>query len=150
MRIADICTRHVIHIPSNISLREAASTMRSQQVGALIVVEQSDGKCKPVGIITDRDIVVAAIAEGLNPDSLTVADVMATSLVCCSENADLFEIIALMRLRGIRRIPVLDADDSLAGLVTADDIIGAVAEHLSELARAVVSEEAIESRLRHE
>jgi len=144
MRIGDICTRRVIQIDPGTSLLEAANTMRRQQVGALVVTEQRDNLPSPIGIVTDRDIVVAVIAAGVNPQSLAVCEVMARSLATCGERDELFDVIELMRKRGIRRLPVVDAAGALIGMITADDIVGAVAEHLSELAKALVSEESME------
>lgn len=148
MRIADICTRQVVHIGATASLREAAETMRTRHVGTIVVVDQPSGERVPVGILTDRDIVVAVVAEDVDVGSLTVADVMSRRVATCSEDQDLFEAIAIMRERGVRRLPVLDAKGGLAGLVAADDVFSALAECLRDLSGALAREQAQEMEAR--
>ncbi|HEX6834054.1 MAG TPA: CBS domain-containing protein [Rudaea sp.] len=146
MRIADICSQHVICIEPGASLSEAAALMRRQQVGALVVTDPDRHPRQPFGIVTDRDIVVGVVAAQVGTEALTVADVMARSLATCRGDDDLFDVVRLMRTRGVRRLPVVDAQGLLVGIVTADDLVGALADHLSTLAGLLVNEEAMEER----
>ncbi|NCT66240.1 MAG: CBS domain-containing protein [Rhodanobacteraceae bacterium] len=148
MRIADICTRHVVHIGATASLREAAETMRTRHVGTVVVVDQPNGERVPIGIVTDRDLVVAVVAEGVDPGSLTVADVMSRRVATCMEDQDMFEAIEIMRERGVRRLPVLNAKGGLAGIVAADDIFGALGECMRDLGRALTRAQAHEMEAR--
>jgi CBS domain-containing protein len=148
MRIADICTTQVAHIGPDASVREAAETMRKRHVGSLVVIEQPDGERVPIGIITDRDIVVAVVAANVDADTLFVADVMTRHLATCNEDQELFDAIGVMRLRGVRRLPVLDAKGGLAGLLSADDIYGALGSHLRELGHALTREQVREMEVR--
>lgn len=148
MRIADICTRDVVHIAATASLHDAAETMRDRHVGALVVVHQFDGERIPVGMLTDRDIVLSVIAPGAEIDALSVSDVMNGDVATCAERDDLFDAIRTMRDRGVRRLPVLDAQGNLAGMVAADDIYGALGTHLQELSRALTEEQVREMQLR--
>ena len=148
MHIADICTRDVIHVSADTSLREAAEVMRHRHVGALVVVGQPDAERIPVGILTDRDIVLSVLAPGVDLDALKVADVMNTDLATCRERDGLFDAIRIMREHGVRRLPVLDASGGLAGLVAADDIYAALGTHLQELSRALTREQVREMQTR--
>ncbi len=148
MRIADICTRHVVLIAAEASLDEAAETMRTHHVGALVVTEQPNGERIPVGIITDRDIVLAVVAAGVAPKTLTAGDVMTHPLATCSEDQELFDAIQTMRERGVRRLPVLNAKGGLVGMVAADDIFGALGTHMRDLSQVLGHEQAREMQVR--
>lgn len=148
MRIGEICTRNVVRIEPGQSLRAAAELMRKRHVGSVVVVDEPDGERAPVGIITDRDIVLAVVAPGVDPAVLTVGDVMTRALATCAESDDVFGAIEAMRRRGVRRLPVLDDKGVLAGMVSADDIYGALGVHLQELAQALTREQAREMALR--
>lgn len=148
MRIADICTRDVVQIAANASLDEAAETMRRRHVGALVVTEQPNGEHIPVGIITDRDIVLAVVAPGVPPETLTAGDVMTHPLATCREDEELFDAIQTMRERGVRRLPVLNAKGGLAGIVAADDIFSALGAHMRDLSQVLGHEQARETQVR--
>ena len=150
MRISDICTRHVFHIAPIASVREAAEKMRKCHVGALVVMDQPNGKRVAAGIVTDRDIVVGVVAAGIDPQSLTVADIMSRNPATCGETDDLLRAIEIMRSRGVRRLPVLDGDGNLSGIVTADDISGGITRELNEMSRALVGEQVREMQQRTE
>ena len=148
MRISDICTGHVVHCRPEASVRDAAEAMRRHHVGALVVVDEPNGERLPIGMLTDRDIVVAVVAAGVDPASLAVRDVMSGKLVTCSEQDELFDAIGLMRTHGVRRLPVLNPHGGLAGIVSADDIQAALGEHLQGLGRALTREQVREMQSR--
>lgn len=148
MAVGEICSRVVVFARKGETLREAARVMREHHVGALVVVEERGGVRVPVGILTDRDIVVAAVAKGLDADGLRVEEVMSTDLATAVESEGVSECIARMRARGVRRMPVVDARGGLVGIVAADDFLDLLAEELSALARMVVSEQRREARTR--
>ena len=148
MRSADIHTRRVVHISATASVREAAELMRYRHVGALVVIDQPNGERIPIGIVTDRDIVVAVVAPGVNVEVLTVGDVMTKPVITCAESQDVFDAIELMRERGVRRLPVLNAKGGLAGIVAADDIYNAIGVQMSELSLALAREQVREMKIR--
>lgn len=148
MLIADICTRDVVHIGPDASLRDAAELMRSTHVGALVVVSRPNHEMVPIGMLTDRDIVLSAVAPGVDLEAVTVGDAMSQRLATCNEDQDAFDAIAIMRQHGVRRLPVLNANGGLAGLVAADDIYGAIGMHMSELSQAFVREQVQEMQMR--
>jgi len=120
------------------SLREAALLMRNRHVGALVVVEKKAGVTRPVGVLTDRDIVVAVIAvPGARPEAIRVADAMTTQLAVAREDDGLFEIAQRMSERAVRRLPVVAADGGLKGIVTLDDVLRVVSAELGQLAEGL-------------
>jgi CBS domain-containing protein len=148
MRVGDICIRKVIHVRADESVRQAANTMRRRHVGSLVVVEQREAQLVPVGMITDRDIVIQVVAAGIDSEKTTVGDVMSRQVETCTENEYLFDAIQIMRQRGVRRLPVLDSQGGLIGVITVDDIYGAVGNHMSELTRTLTREQAKEAETR--
>lgn len=148
MRIGEICTRHAVHIAADATVRDAAETMRKRHVGSLVVVEGLDGERVPAGVLTDRDIAISVVAAGVDPDTVRVADVMTRHPATCGQDQDVRVAIRLMRERGIRRLPVVDATGALAGVLTADDIYGALALHMHELSQALVRGQVREMEVR--
>ena len=148
MHIREICTNEATHCTRDETVQGAAMMMRQYHVGDVIVVDQFDGSRVPVGILTDRDIVVSVIAPGLDPASLLVGDIMTDDLLTARDTDDVYETIERMRLRGIRRVPVIDANGSLAGIVSADDLLEFLAEEMGELSRISPYQQAHERRAR--
>jgi len=150
MRIKEICSRVVVVAEPDTNLREAARLMRDHHVGALVVIEASNGGRRPIGIVTDRDIVVAVVAAaGVQPEALTVGDVMSRNLVVADESVGVFEAVDLMQDHGTRRLPVVEAEGRLVGIVTLEDVLRMVAGELTALAIAAqrsLSREAQERR----
>jgi CBS domain-containing protein len=138
MRVRDLCSPQVVTAEPGASLREAALQMRNQHVGALVVVEKKDGVARPVGILTDRDIVVAVIAvPGARPEGIRVGDAMSTDLALAREDDGLFEVVQRMSGRSVRRLPVVGADGGLKGIVTLDDVLRVLGAELGQLGEAL-------------
>ena len=147
MPIGDICYREVVFSHRNNTVREAALLMREYHVGDLVVVEEN-GKRKPVGIVTDRDIAISIVALGLDPDVLTVGDIMGPDLVTVRENQGVFETIQQMRFKGVRRLPIVGEDGALVGIVAVDDLLALFADELSELSKVIAREQMVEVKTR--
>ena len=148
MRIGEICTVQTICCTRDETVQGAALLMRKHHVGDLVVIDQPDGERVPIGIITDRDIVVSVIALGLDPASLLVGDIMSDDLLTATEDHDVYETIERMRLRSIRRVPVVNAAGGLTGIVSADDLLEFLAEEMAELSRISPHQQAHEKRAR--
>jgi CBS domain-containing protein len=148
MSIGELCNRDVAFAMRETTIAAAARLMRHYHVGSLVVVDEKAGRRVPVGIITDRDIVVEVVATGLDAGTITVGDIMVHEIVTAPESMGVMETIQLMRVKGVRRLPVVDAGGGLAGIVTVDDLLDVLAEELSELARIVVREQVREAQLR--
>lgn len=149
MRIGEICTTQTMYCKRDETVQGAALLMRKHHVGDLVVIDEADSERIPVGIITDRDIVVSVIALGLDPASLLVGDIMSDDLLTCSERDDVYETIERMRLRAIRRVPVVNAHGALTGIVSVDDLLEFLAEEMGELARIGPHQQSQEKRVRH-
>ena len=149
MRIGEICTTDTICCTRDETVQGAAMLMRRHHVGDLVVVDTDGGGNVPLGILTDRDIVLAVIAPGLDPASLQVGDIMSDDLLTCGEEDDVYQTIEHMRLRGIRRVPVVNRNGGLAGIVSADDLLEFLAEEMGDLSRISGNQQAHEKRARH-
>lgn len=135
MNISEICTTQIVTCKREATVQQAAELMRHQHVGDLVVVEQTDGEPIPVGIVTDRDIVISVIAPGLDPASMQVGDIMSAELMTASEDEDVYEATERMRFKGVRRLPVVNDLGHLVGIVSVDDLLTHMAGEMSELAR---------------
>ena len=148
MTIGQICNREVTIVMPDTSLAECAKLMRQYHVGDLVVVQDDHGVNKPVGILTDRDLVIEIIAKGIALDAVVAGDIMSDQLLCLSEAEDVDAAIEKMRDRGVRRAPVINDQDVLVGIISMDDIIDLFAERLENLAALVKKEHRRESRIR--
>ena len=144
--IGEICTREVVFGTREMTVTEAAKLMREHHVGSIVIVEHlNGGKRIPVGIVTDRDIVVEVTAMDLDSRTITVGDIMGEALVTAREKEGLLETMEIMRYKGVRRLPIIGGDGQLVGIVTIDDLLEVLAEQLTELARIVSREQALEA-----
>lgn len=148
MQIGEICTREVVVAQRDTTVLAAAQLMRHYHVGDLLVVEEPDGARVPVGIVTDRDIVIGVIAPELDPKILTLGDIMGQELATAKEGDGVFETIQLMCFKGVRRVPVVDSKGALAGIVSLDDLIEVLAEETAEMARLIAREQQKEQQIR--
>lgn len=119
---------------------EAARLMRKHHVGDVVIVAKQKGIQKPIGIVTDRDLVVEVMATELDPAVITVGDIMQPGLATIKENADIFEVIRYMRRKAVRRIPVISDNEQLVGIVTLDDLLQLLSQELSGLVKLVERE----------
>ena len=135
MHIGEICTRAVVTCRRGTSALELARLMRDRHVGDVVVVDDLDGVAVPVGIVTDRDLVVQVMARGGDPASLQAGELMAADLVTAVESEVVYDAIWHMRSQGVRRLPVVDARNRLLGVLTDVDVTRFLAAELTELAR---------------
>ena len=148
MSAGEYCNREVVVVLKSEPVSEAISLMRSHHVGDVVVVETTATGAKPVGILTDRDIVLEILAEGVDLGAVSIGDVMSYELVTVTEDTKLIDTIKLMRDKGIRRIPVVNQQGELQGLLTVDDILELLAEQLTDIVDLVNKELNREGRLR--
>ena len=146
MNAGELCNREVVFAYRNTPLVEAARLMREHHVGSLVVVVDRLSERVPVGILTDRDIVVAVVAKELDPRGLTVGDVVTGELIAVREKDGMPDALRLMREKGVRRVPVLTHSGALAGILTIDDLLDLMAEELGALARTI-NRERVRERL---
>ena len=148
MPIGEICNRDVVCARRDASVKSVARLMREYHVGSVVVVDEPEEKRIPAGILTDRDITVAVVALGLDPDVIQIGDIMGNGLVSVKEDWGIAEVVELMQLKGLRRLVVTDADGYLIGIVAADDVLSLLAEEMSALASMVGDERKREAALR--
>ncbi|HKL80945.1 MAG TPA: CBS domain-containing protein [Desulfobacter sp.] len=148
MGVGEVCNREVIVIDREGSIREAAGLMRKYHVGNVVVVEEKNEERFPVGILTDRDIVLDLIALDVDINAVTVGDAMSFELITAREDDDVVETIKRMRHKGVRRIPVVNDRGGLEGILAVDDLIDYISEQLTDLARLVMGEPQRESEKR--
>jgi signal-transduction protein with cAMP-binding, CBS, and nucleotidyltransferase domain len=117
--------------------------MRSRHVGAVVITE----KDRPVGIVTDRDLVSRVMARQDDPRTVRARDIMSSDLVVVREDTPLARVTAEMRAQGIRRVPVVDARGRLVSIQTLDDMLVVLGEEIANLGRAVVAGIGREARL---
>lgn len=137
MSVGEFCSRDVVVAEKNISIAAAAKLMRQHHVGNVIVVEQRDGLRIPVGILTDRDLVMEVLAKDVSVEACTVGDIMSFDLVTAKETDGIWSTLQRMRARSVRRIPVVSGTGALVGILSADDLLELLSEELSNLAKII-------------
>jgi CBS domain-containing protein len=140
MQIGEVCVRDVVSADRSTSVQEAAGLMRSHHVGTVVVVDRGAKGAVPVGIVTDRDIVIEILAAQLDASQLTVGDIMGPDLITAPEDQDVFETVQQMQRHGVRRLPVVDRHGVLIGITTVDDLVEFLGMHLSALAKVSATE----------
>jgi CBS domain-containing protein len=136
MQLSDIITRDVETIPPEATVREAAQRMRSRDVGSLPVCDGA----RLLGMITDRDITIRAIADGRDPERTPVRDAMTPTVQYCFEDEDVRRAAEIMEQGQIRRLPVVDRDKKLVGILSLGDIALSGEDELSAEALERISE----------
>lgn len=148
MTIGAICNSEVITVRRDATVLHAAVLMRQYHVGDVVVIEDHKGKSVPIGIMTDRDIVIELVATELDCKVITTGDIMAANLTVIKESAGIFEAIQLMTSKGIRRLPVVDGGGGLVGIITLDDLLLLLAKEFSALTKLVSREQKNEATKR--
>jgi|SRR5664279_1237217 len=123
MLVKNICTMNAVCCPRQTSVSQAARLMRQHHVGDLVVVDDPEEECTPIAVITDRDLVVEVLGNGLDPATTMLGALVYRPLVIANESEDISEAVARMRTHGIRRIPVVNAGGRVVGIVTLDDLL---------------------------
>lgn len=137
----EICNREVVYAHRDTPVADAARLMREHHVGDLVVLDGKESEQTPVGIVTDRDLVVEVIAAGVRPEDVTVGDVMSDELVTAREEDGLLDVIDRMGAKGVRRAPVVNHTGALVGIVSVDDLIELFAEQVTDLAKLIAREQ---------
>lgn len=147
MNVGEMCNHDVVVAVADASISEAARLMRRHHVGDVLVLDPAADRI-PIGIITDRDIVVEVLAAGLDPAALTLRDVIASPLITTHETETCEDTVRLMALHGVRRMPVVDGNDRLVGVITLDDLLPHFSAPLAQLSTLASRGRRKEIRLR--
>ena len=148
MLLNSICTLDVACCGPRTTVLEAARLMRQKHTGDLVVVDDDEDKAAPLGIITDRDIVVEVLGNGLDPATTTVGSVIRTPVVIANQGEDTSQALERMRSHGVRRIPVVGDEGRLVGIVTVDDLLKRLAADANSLVEIISREQSREQRTR--
>ena len=145
MKVIDLAVQVVTTIPTGTSLLDGAKKMRKEHVGSLVVLDKDD---RPIGMVTDRDITIEVVALEKDIKALTVDDVMSSPICTAEAEESVVDALARMREQGFRRLPVVDHDGKLLGIVTASKIVEEITMMLDSVVRAVKSSKTRETALR--
>lgn len=148
MKVGDYCTRAVVSISGSADIVDAAKMMRDLHVGFLVVYKDGDELRKPIGVLTDRDLVVAVLARDVGPHAVLVQDVMTRQPLLAKEGDEISDMLQGMRVAGIRRIPVVDERGALKGVMAMDDAIHVITGLMCDISGSIKSEQRAEWRLR--
>lgn len=137
MSVGTICTRHVITVDRGINVAAAAGVMRDKEVGYLVVTDAAGDGRKPVGVLTDRDIVVKVMARNFDPHALKVGDVMTPEPLVAGYADDIGKTLHRMRALGVRRVPVISPQGNIAGVLSLDDAFDHLVVQMADVAGSI-------------
>lgn len=146
--IDKFCVHNVVTVTRGTTITEAAKLMRHHHIGALVVVDETRDSNVPVGVLSDRDVVVEVVAAGLSPDAMKVGEIVQRPVITIREDAGYAETVRRMSVSGVRRMPVVDAHGRLVGIITLDDILRQLAGPLLALAELAGRERRFEAETR--
>jgi CBS domain-containing protein len=146
--LGNICTRDAVIVNKQATIKQAAELMRSRHVGSLVVVDTVAEEVKPIGLITDRDILLAIVAMDLDPNVFLLEDMLERPLITGLDTASAASGLRLMRKHGIRRLPVVDKGGVLVGIITLDDLLRTVSHYMNDVVKLLATEATTETRLR--
>ncbi len=132
-QLKDFATSSVAVVEPETPAVVVAQLMRRHHIGALVVVDATE-KTRPIGIVTDRDLVLELMAEGLDPAVFTAGDIMSVDLVLATPQMDAMEAVELMKTHRLRRLVITDDAGGLVGIVTMEDVLELLASELANLA----------------
>jgi CBS domain-containing protein len=148
MTIGSICTHRVITVDRHVDIAAAAEVMRENHIGYLIVTDAASGGASPVGVLTDRDIIVKVMAKDVDPHTLMVGDVMTPEPLTAAEDDGISETLHRMRRLGVRRVPVVGARGQVTGVLSIDDVVDHLVGQLTDVAGSIRNELKLEETLR--
>lgn len=132
-KLKDFATSVVAVVEPETTALVVSQLMRRHHIGALVVVE-TGGKNQPVGIVTDRDLVLELMAEGLDPAVFTAGDIMSVDLIVASPDMDAMDAVQLMKTHRLRRLVMVDDGGLLVGIATMEDVLELLTRELANLA----------------
>jgi CBS domain-containing protein len=131
--LGKVCTKPVVTASANMTVAEAARTMRTKNVGALVVVNAG----RPLGMLTDRDITMQVVAQGKDPDATRVGDVMHKKPITLREDQGILDAAKAFAKTGVRRLPVVDKGGKMVGIVAMDDLMMLLGNEMGHVAAAL-------------
>ena len=148
MLLSEICTPDVVYCSADSTALAAARLMRERHVGDVVVVDEPNGDQTPIGVVTDRDIVVEVIAKDQDPAKVIVREIMRTPVVVAHATEEVSEAVERMKVHGVRRIPVMGESQRLVGILCLDDLLKQIVTDAGALVDIVSREQSREHRTR--
>jgi CBS domain-containing protein len=148
MTVGKICNREVVITTPEATLIAVAKLMREYHVGNVVVVNARGPEKVPVGIITDRDIVLAIVASEVDLDAVLAGDIMSHELLTAGEEESIWDVLQRMRSHGVRRLPVVNARGGLEGILSVNDFLELISEELLALAQVATRQQQREKEVR--
>ena len=148
MTVGNYCERELALLTRDASLQEAAMLMRNHHVGEVIVVDKLHGQNIPIGVVTDRDLVIEIMALEVDIEQINVGHIMGLDLITVREDYSLSETLDIMQQHGVRRLPVVNSDGILSGLIDMDLILKVLCQDLGKMLALIHTERTIEKTLR--
>jgi CBS domain-containing protein len=148
MTVGKICNREVVITTPEATLIAVAKLMREYHVGDVVVVNARGDEKVPVGIITDRDIVLAIVASEIDLDAVLAGDIMSHELLTAGEQESIWDVLQRMRAHGVRRLPVVNARGGLEGILSVNDFLELISEELLALAQVATRQQQREKEIR--
>lgn len=137
MSIGTICKCDVVTITKDASIQEAAQLMKENNIGDVIVVETQEKLDKPIGIVTDRDIIIDVVADKKNAENIQVGDVMSENLLVLNNNQSIEDALKMMQEKGVRRAPIVSNEQKIVGIATFDDLFKLLVGEINSLAKLI-------------
>jgi len=133
MTVSDYCERNIALLTRDASLQEAAMMMRIHHLGEVIVIDKLNGKNIPVGVVTDRDLVIEIMALEVDVEQISVGNIMSLELITVRQDNNLSDTLDIMQQHGVRRLPVIDNSGSLLGVINIEVILKVLCQDLSKM-----------------
>jgi CBS domain-containing protein len=133
MPVGDYCRTPIVTVAPDLSVREAARQMKAQGVGTLVVTEAE----RPVGMLTDRDVALEVLCGHLDAESVPVRDIMRSPVVTLREGTPVAEGARMLEMQRVRRLPVVEKDGKLVGMLSVDDLLPLIARELAGISEAI-------------
>ena len=149
MNVGDICNKNVVYADQKSDLLTAALLMREYHVGSVVIVVDSQNGRKPVGIITDRDLVLKILASDVPAKEIILNDIVNRDIICIRDDDDIMDAIKIMYMESVRRVPVINDKGELSGILAMDDLIEILTNELCNLVAVIGRQQRQEQRKIH-
>ena len=146
MSVGHVCNREIVVVERGDNLVDVAKLMRKYHVGSVIVVERDGGRARPIGVVTDRDLVNEILAPELDHSTVALEDVMNPSPITAEEDDDVYDIIEAMRSSDVWRVPVVDREGFLVGVLAIDDLLWNLSQELRNIVSLIERQASVEAK----
>jgi CBS domain-containing protein len=133
INIGKICNRNVTYIDETADIHKVAELMSQSHVDAIVVIETRNDIKKPIGLVTDRDIIVKVLAKEISHENFKINDIMSREMICFRENEEVMDTLRIMSMEGVRRVPVVSKEGDLVGILSIEDLFELLADEFSNL-----------------